>query len=544
MLDLDRRSLLRLGSFGLGSLGIGALANPAAASLLAARGFTHNVASGEPRAASVMLWTRYVPASGEGRLNWQVSENTDFTRVVAEGTAIARPEQDYCVKPVAGGLQPGRWYYYRFLDGAGQASPVGRTRTLPQGAVTRFNLGVFSCSNLPFGWFNAYGHAAARDDLDLIVHLGDYLYEYQRGTYPDADMALAERVIEPAGEIIALADYRLRYAAYRSDADLQRLHQLLPMVMMWDDHEIANDAWMGGAENHQPDSEGDWGARRTAAMRAYREWLPVSDSMWDSYEIGDLATLFRPETRLSGRVQPLDLGAALAGQQDPVAAMVAFRDGPWQDPARTMLGAEQERWLADGFARSVRAGQKWQILAQQVIMGSVRMAPEIAPMLPAQAGEDIRRAVMAGSLAAKAGLPFNLDMWDGYPAARSRLLRSALDANASLITLSGDSHNAWAFDLDVDGTPAGVDWAVQSVTSPGYETYVPWVKPDDLMQVTVAANPQLKWADLSRRGYMTVHLEPEQARCEWLFLDSIRQRSGNIAGRHGMSVSRGANRMA
>lgn len=542
MLDLDRRGLLRLGSLGLGALAA-PLAVPAAASLIAARGFTHNVASGEPRAASVMLWTRYVPTSGEARLSWQVAESADFTRIVAEGSVTARPEQDHCVKPVAEGLQPGRWYFYRFMDGAGQASPVGRTRTLPQGPTQRFNLGVFSCSNLPVGWFNAYGHAAARDDLDLIVHLGDYLYEYERGRYPDGDAALAQRVIEPAGEIIALADYRLRYAAYRADADLQRLHQLFPMVMMWDDHEIANDAWMGGAENHQPETEGDWNARRTAAMRAYREWLPVSENAWDSYEIGDLATLFRPETRLTGRTQPLDLGAALAGQQDPAAAMAAFRDGPWQDPARSMLGAEQEGWLADGFAASTGAGQKWQIVAQQVIMGSVRMAPDIAQLLPAQAGEDIRRMVMAGALAGQAGLPFNLDMWDGYPAARKRLLQSALNANASLITLSGDSHNAWAFDLDVDGTPAGVDLAVQSVTSPGYETYVPWVKPEDLMKVTVSANPQLKWADLSRRGYMTVMIEPDQARCEWLFLDTIRQRSVNIAGRHSTQVLRGTNRL-
>ncbi|MXO98332.1 alkaline phosphatase [Altererythrobacter xixiisoli] len=542
MLDLDRRGLLRLGSLGIGALAA-PLAVPAAASLIAARGFTHNVASGEPRAASVMLWTRYVPTSGEARLSWQVAESADFARIVAEGSVTARPEQDHCVKPVAEGLQPGRWYFYRFMDGSGQASPVGRTRTLPQGPTQRFNLGVFSCSNLPFGWFNAYGHAAARDDLDLIVHLGDYLYEYERGRYPDGDLALAQRVIEPAGEIIALADYRLRYAAYRADADLQRLHQSFPMVMMWDDHEIANDAWMGGAENHQPETEGDWNARRAAAMRAYREWLPVSDNVWDSYEIGDLATLFRPETRLTGRTQPLDLGAALAGQQDPAAAMVAFRDGSWQDQARSMLGAEQERWLADGFAASTRAGQKWQILAQQVIMGSVRMAPDIAAMLPAQAGEDIRRMVMAGALAAQAGLPFNLDMWDGYPAARKRLLQSALAADANLITLSGDSHNAWAFDLDLDGTPAGVDLAVQAVTSPGYETYVPWVKPDDLMKVTVAANPQLKWADLSRRGYMTVQIEPEQARCEWLFLDSIRERSTTIAKRHSMQVLRGTNRL-
>lgn len=538
MVRIDRRSLLKLGT-----LGLGALAVPGAAQLIAARGFTHNVASGEPRAGSVMLWTRYVPGGGEGRLDWQVAETEDFTRTVASGTATADPARDWCVKPVAEGLEPGRWYFYRFRDAAGRASPVGRTRTLPEGPAARFKLGVFSCSNLPFGWFNAYAHAAARDDIDLMIHLGDYLYEYGRGTYPSAQQALAGRIIEPAGEIVQLADYRLRHAAYRSDPDLQRLHQLFPMVAMWDDHEITNDAWMGGAENHQGETEGDWSIRREAAMRAYREWLPVGDRAWESYEIGDLATIFRPETRLTGRSAQLDLGAALAGQADPMTALAAFRDGPWQDPARSILGMEQERWLAEGFARSARDGRKWQILAQQVIMGSVRLAPEIAAMLPAEASEDVRRRVTAGVAASRAGLPFNLDMWDGYPAARARLLRSALDANANLVTLSGDSHNAWAFDLDLDGTPAGVDLAVQSVTSPGYESYVPWVAPADLARATIGANSQLKWANLSQRGYMTVELTPIRATCEWLFLDTIRQRSAAIAGRHETRVPHGLNRL-
>ncbi|MDQ8755640.1 alkaline phosphatase D family protein [Sphingosinicella sp. LHD-64] len=538
MLTIDRRSLLRLGTFGLG-----ALAMPGAAQMMAARGFTHNVASGEPRADGVMLWTRYVPAGGAGRLDWQVSETEDFARVAAGGSVTAEAEHDFCVKPVAGGLAPGRRYFYRFVDSSGRFSPVGRTRTLPEGSTERFKLGVFSCSNLPFGWFNAYAHAAARDDIDLMVHLGDYLYEYGRSTYPSAEQALAGRVIEPAGEIVQLADYRLRYAAYRADPDLQRLHQMFPMVMMWDDHELTNNAWQNGAENHQP-NEGDWAVRKATAERVYREWMPITDNAWESYEIGDLATIFRPETRATGRSEQLDLSAALAGQQDLGAALVAFRDGPWQDPARTILGAAQERWLGEGFARSTRAGKKWQVLAQQVIMGSVRLAPEIGGMLTPEASEQTRRTVGAGIAASRAGLPFNFDMWDGYPAARARLLRSALDANANLVVLSGDSHNAWAFDLDLDGTPAGVEFAGQSVTSPGYESYMTWVPPADLVRVTIGANPQLKWADFSRRGYLTVELTPERATGEFLFLDTIRDRSTTIAGRHAMSVTRGTNRLA
>jgi alkaline phosphatase D len=539
MLTIDRRSLLRLGT-----LGLGALAVPGAAQMIAARGFTHNVASGEPRADSVMLWTRYVPAGGAARLDWQVSETGDFARVVAGGNVTAEAGHDHCVKPVAGGLAPGRRYFYRFVDAGGNVSPVGRTRTLPEGPTARFRLGVFSCANLPFGWFNAYAHAAARDDIDLMVHLGDYLYEYERGKYPGAAEALASRVIEPAGEIVQLADYRLRFAAYRADPDLQRLHQLFPMVMMWDDHELANDAWTNGAENHQPDTEGDWAIRKAAAMRAYREWMPVSEDSQESYEIGDLATIFRPETRITGRWQEPDLAAAQAGQGDSAAALVRFRDGPWRDPARSLLGEAQERWLYDGFGRSVRAGKRWQVLAQQVIMGSVRLAPDLAGMVTPDTSERARRSIAAGVAASRAGLPFNFDMWDGFPASRERLLRAALDADANLVVLSGDSHNAWGFDLDLGGTPAGVEFAGQSVTSPGYETFLPHVPPSELVRVTVGANPQLRWADFSRRGYLTVELTPERATGEWLFLDTIRERSTAIAGRHAMGVTWGTNRLA
>jgi len=211
-LNIDRRLLLKAGT-----LGLGALAIPGVAQVLAARGFTHNVASGEPRRDSVMLWTRYLPGRGDSaRLSWQVSPSPDFGRIVARGAVTAEEEHDHCVKPVASGLAPGRWYFYRFRDARGRFSPVGRTRTLPEGRVERFNIGLFSCSNLRFGWFNAYGHAAARRDLDLIVHVGDYLYEYQRGRYPQEAEAVTGRILEPAGEIVHLADYRLRFVPIRT----------------------------------------------------------------------------------------------------------------------------------------------------------------------------------------------------------------------------------------------------------------------------------------------------------------------------------------
>lgn len=535
-IDLDRRLLIKAGT-----LGLGALAVPGVAQIATARGFTHGVASGEPRQRSVRLWTRHVPG---GRLHWQVSRSPDFARIVAEGDVAAEAEHDYCVKPVAAGLQPGRWYHYRFRDSAGAVSPIGRTRTLPEGRTPSFTLGVFSCANLGFGWFNAYAHAAARRDLDLLVHLGDYLYEYHRGKFPSDRETVAGRILEPAHEAVALADYRLRFAAYRSDPDLQRLHASAPMVMMWDDHESANDSWHGGAENHDPAKEGPWAARKAAAQRAWREWLPVSDKGWESYEIGDLATLFRPETRLTARDRPLVYAEAVRRGEDLKASLMRFRDSAWRDPERTMLGAEQEAWLAGALRRSAGQGTRWQLLAQQTVMGSWALPVEARAWMRADAPEPVRRITAIGAAASEVGLPLNLDAWDGYPAARERLLRSALDADANLLVLSGDSHNGWAFDLDVAGTPAGAEFAGMSVTSPGLEAYAQGVAPADVERAVRARNPALKWVDLRRRGYMALTLTADRATGEWLSLETVRARSLRLASRHAMSVRRDSNRFA
>jgi alkaline phosphatase D len=531
-LTIDRRSLLQAGMFG-----IGALALPGnAAALLTARGFTHNVASGEPRQHSVLLWTRYVPPRGDSaRLQWEVSASPSFSRIAASGEAVAEGAHDYTVKPVADGLAPGRWYYYRFRDSRGGISPVGRTRTLPDGPVERFKLAFFSCSNIGFGWFNAYAHAAARRDLDLMVHLGDYFYEYQSDGYPSLKEAVRPLKIVPTTELIHLADYRMRYASYRTDPDLQQLHRNFPMIAMWDDHESANDSWVGGAENHQPATEGPWSARKAAAVRAYREWLPVSDSGWEDYDVGDLATIFKIETRLTGRVHQFDLSGAMKNQPDLNAALIRFRDGPWQDPARTLMGAEQEHWLANAFRRSTGRGAKWQVLAQQTVMGTLVLPPEAASW-PASSRSPVDLA------AAKVGLPYDMDNWDGYPAARRRLLASAANANANLVVLSGDSHNAWAYDHQLDGAPVGIEFGGQSVSSPGFEQDVRTTAPAEQAHELVGRNPALQWADTSRRGYATVDLTPQAATGEWVFMDTIRQRTTRLSGTHRMSSAIGARR--
>jgi alkaline phosphatase D len=537
MIDLRRRSLLKMGA-----LGAGALAAPGAAQT-ATRGFTHGVASGEPRATGVMLWTRYVPPRGESAtIGYEVAEDVGFGRVVARGEATASAERDFCAKPVVDGLTPGRWYYYRFT-GDGARSMIGRTRTLPQGRTGGFRIAAFSCANKPFGWFNAYAHAAARNDIDLVIHLGDYIYEYPRGDYPSDPQALPGRPIAPATEIVQLADYRARYASYRDDPDLQRLHQLYPSLNIWDDHETTNDAWKDGAQNHQPETEGSWEARKATARRAFREWLPMSDDDYASYEIGDLITLIRLETRLVGRDKQLDFGSAIAGASDLKSALVAFRDGPLADRDRSMLGANQEAWVADRLRASVKRRTRWQLVAQQVLMGRLVTSPEATPdWLGPDPSERARQRLAVGIATSQAGIPFNPDSWGGYPAARARLLKAAQAAEANFVTIAGDSHNAWAFELANDGRPAGVEFGTQSVTSPGFEGSLRGVTPERVARSLVAANPELKWCDTARRGYMILSFTPDELRTDWHLLDTVRERSTRAAVQTAR-VARGRSRM-
>jgi alkaline phosphatase D len=505
-------------------------------------GFTHAVASGEPSAKSVLLWTRYV-ADAETTLTWQVSESEDFARPVAEGSVSASPDRDWCAKGVATGLQPDRWYFYRFLAPGGSVSPVGRTRTLPEGPSAAFRMAVFSCSNFGFGWFNAYGHAVEANDVDLAVHLGDYIYEYGAGTYPSAAQTNPGRVLEPAAEIVALADYRLRYATYRADPDCQRLHQVLPMIAVWDDHESANDSYKDGAENHQAATEGEWQVRKAAAKRAYREWMPVGEEAYTAYQVGDLATLFKLDTRLEGRDQQFRLEKVMEGAKDPravVAALESFRDGAWKNPERQLLGQTQEAWLAEGLAASTRKGTQWQVLLQQVLIGKLQTPKNIVEAAGAGLPDFVRTRLESAAKASAVGLPSNMDAWDGYPAARERVLKASLNADANLVVLAGDTHNGWAFDLAQDGTKVGVEFGGISVSSPGYESYLTFIKPDTLAASLVAENAELKWADTAQRGYMVVELAPARVSTEYRFVTGVKQRSTRLAGTKRLTSEKGA----
>ncbi len=533
----DRRSALKLGL-----LGLAGLSAPVAAT--AGGGFTHGVASGEPGAEQVLLWTRYAAAQ-DTKLTWEVAEDEAFSRMAAAGDALASPASDCCAKAWARGLAPGRWYYYRFIAPSGERSVTGRTRTLPVGPVSRFRIAVFSCSNFGFGWFNAYAHAAEVGDFDLALHLGDYFYEYKRGEYPSVKQTVGGR-LSPVDEAVTLAGYRERFATYRADPDLQRLHQLYPMISVWDDHETANDTWQNGAENHQSGTEGDWAVRKAASERAYREWLPVSDDYWAKYEVGELATLFRLETRHIARSEPFELVDVVKAKSpaEAEAALAAFRDGKWQDASRGLLGQEQEAWLAGGLKASNRSRKPWQVLVQQIVMASIAMPTNLADGMAANAPDWLKQRIQDAITASKVGLPWNMDAWDGYPAARDRLYRTALDAQANLLVLAGDSHNAWASDLDRKGRRVGVEMACHSVTSPGAESTIRWRDPQAMAADVVARNPSLRWCDTAQRGYLAVELTPQAASGEWRFLASVREKGTVLAGTKRMTVLAGQRKFA
>ena len=488
--------------------------------------FTHHVASGDPLADRVMLWTRLLPGDGAVRAvgcRWEIAPTAEFTTLVASGTATATPERDYTVKVDAKGLQPGQSYCYRFVA-EGVTSPVGCTRTLPVGDVSQFKLGVASCSNYPQGFFHAY-REMAKAELDAILHLGDYIYEYPVGEYvnPAVEQGYG-RQVTPEHELLVLEDYRMRYGLYRSDPDLQAAHAAHPWITVWDDHEIMNDTWRKGAENHN-EGEGDFAARVHAARQAYHEWLPIRPPaegdqgvIYRSFQVGNLADLIMLDTRLVGRDQQLNYLRDLKPEDD----VHEFLQKRLNASKRTLLGKPQEEWLARQLTTSKKRGAVWQVLGQQVLMGKLSI-PEIpADALASMTLSDYSRArVESAQQLAPLGLPLNLDAWDGYPAARTRLYRALLKSASNPISLAGDTHNGWAFNLaDNKGKAVGVEIGTPGVTSPGLETYLP-MPSTEMASLLLESSPELAAVDTAQRGWTEMTLTPEAMTSQWRFVSDV-----------------------
>ncbi len=492
--------------------------------------FTHGVASGDPLPDAVILWTRFV--GGDGRIAWEIAEDDAFTSVAQRGEAQANAASDYCVKVDARGLAPGRTYYYRFLSGSGP-SLTGRTRTAPEAAET-LTVGLVSCANYGFGYFHAYAHLAQRDDVELVLHTGDYIYEYGLDEYPSTEDTIAGRAFDPDHEIVTLADYYERYRQYHTDADLLALRQAKPISAVWDDHEFTNDATRTGAQNHQQ-NEGSYADRVAAAAKAYFDWMPIrrpdenAPRVYRSLDWGDLARILLIDTRYIGRDRQLDYRRALglrllSDGSGTVSAVEEFRRTELNNPARTLLGAEQEAWFANALAQSKQRGHVWQVVAQQIAMGEQLVGAGAADLLPDNVHGNTRRFVTVGERLGRMRMPWNLDAWDGYPAARARFLEACVAHGSNVAVLGGDSHNTWLNNLSAQdgGRLAAVEFAGASVTSPGLEKVLSNGTPGAREAMMKSANPHLAWCDVTNRGYGVLRFTRTACESEWVAFGDVR----------------------
>ncbi len=503
--------------------------------------FGYGVASGDPLSDRVILWTRVNELSGPATVAWEVATDAGFAAIVRSGNATSDPARDFTVKVDADGLQPGTTYFYRFRF-EGQSSATGRTRTLPAGAPQQVRLAVFSCAAYSIGQFHAYNHASNRGDIDAALMLGDYIYETGLSSAEQTAATLIGREADPRGELHTLTEYRQRYARYHTDADLRALRAGVPIIAVWDDHEIVNDTWRDGAGGHDPATEGSFAARRAAAAQAWHEWLPTRPGtdplkIYRSFDFGNLLSLHMLDTRVTGRDAPIGRDG--------------FLNGAVSDPSRQLLGAEQESWLA---ARMQASAATWQVLGQQVVMGPMLIPlsvfddfgeTSINIFLQALDTPEASRTETQRALVAQPRIGYELTNWDAFPAARERLLASARALDKNLVVVSGDSHNAWAHDLrDASGQRIGVEFATPSVTSTGLEIAHTNVGRQFLADSFVHMIPDLKYAETSHRGYLTVTLTPAAATADWIFVTSVLDNKYSaLTGAHLKALPGSANRM-
>jgi alkaline phosphatase D len=442
------------------------------------------------------------------------------------------------VKVDVAGLRPGRDYWYAFSwAGFSEAgSPIGRTRTLPTGKVKDVVLAAANCALYPGGYYNAYQAIADLPRVDAVLFLGDYIYEYGADGYGTKTGHALNRLPDPPHECITLDDYRRRLACHRADPQLQAAHARAPWIVVWDDHETANDSWEHGAEDHQPATEGDWDTRKAAAIKAFYEWMPIREpadgallASYRSFDFGDLASLIMTETRLTARTQQLTYAKDLP-MVDGKPDIPAFK-AKWTDPERRMMSPAQEDWIGKQLSASVKAGHAWQVLGNQVVMAKIA-APDFAQKIGEEAWaatmaklpDDYRGRVMRLSQLGKTGLPYNLDSWDGYPADRLRLYRAFKAANARPIVLSGDSHAFWANELH-DEEGAGLlaaEFGVTGISSPGAGDVI---KEPFLAEGFVETNDEVRFTDQAAKGFLLLTLTRDSAKGEMMAVSTIMEKT-------------------
>lgn len=448
--------------------------------------FPFGVASGDPQYHSVVLWTRVYPRiEGDVNVDWELSTDTLFRNILLQGTVQAKRDQGYTIKVVPNALQPGLKYFYRFRYKS-QYSAIGRTRTAPQ-SPEKLSFGIVSCSSISWGYYNAYAALARERDLQAVIHLGDYIYEYGAEKYFNPKL---NRRPLPKHEIVSLQDYRSRYAHYRLDPDLQEVHRLHPFITVWDDHEIANDAYKDGAQNHQAETEGLWEQRKSTARRVYFEWLPIREhEQYDirrNFSFGGLASLFMLDGRLEGRTKQLP----------------ALTDSSLNDTSRTMLGKQQADWLIESV---VHAEAKWKLIGNQVIFSEYKIPPKL------------------GSYSK------STDMWNGYPVERSRILSAfQSDSVDGVIILTGDVHCSFSFDLRYNREDAktsfGSEWVTTSVSSPNLNEYTKtWkVRIAERLFRKKSLNPNFQYCNLRDHGFLRIDLTQQSAIATWKYVNIVK----------------------
>ena len=492
--------------------------------------FSHGVASGDPTHSSVVIWTR-INTSGNATVSWQLAADSDFRQILQQGNLETSAAVDHTVKVEVDYLQAGETYYYRFQH-EGVTSEPGRTKTLPTGSLAQLGIAVASCSNFPFGYFNAYEVIANDDDIDFVVHLGDYLYEYGADGWGAEQGVALGRAHVPAHEIISLADYRERHAQYKADVASRLMHAAHPLIATWDDHESSNNPWVGGAQNHQADSEGDWSSRRDASIRAYYEWMPVreprngmrKEQLWRHFSFGDLASMVTLETRHTGRGLQVDYGEHLSQLTDP-AARERFVSEILGDPKRAMLSQEMEEFLAMSLQQSLNQSQPWRIIGNQIPIARTHV-PNLDGKLQRETSDGYDPVAESHARFSRLGqldLPLYLDTWDGYPVARERFYDLCRRVGASdLLVLTGDSHAFWANELyNASNQRMGVELGTTGITSPGdFEDY----GPEGAMafdRLIAEHNREVTWTDCTHRGFIKLLLTPETARADYIVVDTV-----------------------
>lgn len=518
--------------------------------------FLHGVASGDPLADSVILWTRVTPETdGRALVSWEVAEDENFANIVTSGSGETNADVDYTVKVDVTGLQAASQYYYRFRVGD-KISPMGKTRTLPQGSVSSAAFAVVSCSNYPAGYFNVY-REVANQDVDAVLHLGDYLYEYSREGYASENAAALGREVLPEGEILTLSDYRTRYALYHTDEDLQAAHAAHPFLVVWDDHEVANDAWREGAQNHTEGEEGTFVERKMAAIQAWYEWLPVrppssvQEVIYRRFQYGDLLDLMMLDTRIVGRDEQYEYADfATDSMIDVAGARAAFGD-----TNRTLLGSDQLAWVREQLLAS---NTRWQVFGQQVLFGRYHLPAPIMEALDPSLGtpDSLSKGTTAVLEAINAknkspderseaeqaildsAIPYNLDAWDGYQAERDALLAFARDNDSKLVVLAGDTHNAWSTQLTTpEGDITGVEFGTASVSSPGLDGVLGADNAGLFAPLVEALVDDLKGANLLRRGYLFIQFDADTVSAEHRFVTTIDSRDYELDDAAAMSFT-------